>query len=158
MISEHVPCQKLVFTLNLTFYVLLIHRKYLYINLHGGCMGRNHITEKCFYWMPNIRGNQSIYLIRQNTMKASAFLMMMAAAMILMIYLHNTHTFWDISVEKYHLHAVLTVLHGQQIVSTVLKWNTRYILHGMLLLSALNCCSKSDIIYFWLTAPNGYSK
>jgi len=112
MISEHVPCQKLVFTLNLTFYVLLIHRKYLYINLHGGCMGRNHITEKCFYWMPNIRGNQSIYLIRQNTMKASAFLMMMVAVMILMIYVHNTHTFWDISVEKYHLHAVLTVLHG----------------------------------------------
>jgi len=54
-------------------------------------MGRNHITEKCFYWMPKVRGNQSIYLIRQNTMKASA-LLMMAAAMILMIYLHNTHT------------------------------------------------------------------
>jgi hypothetical protein len=95
-------------------------------------MGRNQITEKCFYWMSKVSGNQSIYLIRQNTMKASAFLMMMAAAMILTIDLHNTHTFSDISVKQYHLHAVLTVLHGQQIVSTVLKWNTRYILHGML--------------------------
>jgi len=26
------------------------------------------------------------------------------------------------------------------------------------LLSAMNCCSKSDIIYFWLTASNVYSK
>jgi hypothetical protein len=33
-------------------------------------MGRNQITEKCFYWMPKVWGNQSIYLIRQNTMKA----------------------------------------------------------------------------------------
>lgn len=132
MISEHVPCQKLLVTLNLTFYVLLIYHKYLYLNLHGACMEKNQITEKCFYWMPKVRGHQSVYLVRQNTMKASAFLMMMAAAMIMMTYLHNTHTFWDISVKNHHLHAVLTVLHGQQIVLIVLKHNTRYILHGML--------------------------
>jgi hypothetical protein len=55
-------------------------------------MERNLITEKYFYWVPKVRGNQSTYLIRHNTMKASAFLMM-AAAMILTIHLHNAHTF-----------------------------------------------------------------
>jgi hypothetical protein len=44
----------------------------------------------------------------------------------------HTHTFRDITVKKQHLHAVLTVLHRRQIVSTVLKRNTTYILHGML--------------------------
>jgi len=71
----------------------------LYLNLQGARkMGRNQITEKCFYWMPQVQGNQSIYLIRQNTMKA--FLMMMAAAMILTIYLHNTHTLSETSLSK----------------------------------------------------------
>jgi hypothetical protein len=51
------------------------------------------LLKNAFTGCPKLRGNQSIYLIRQNTIKASAFLMMMAAAMILMIYLHNTHTF-----------------------------------------------------------------
>jgi hypothetical protein len=33
-------------------------------------------------------------------MKASAFLMMMAAAMIMMTYLHNTHTLSETSLSK----------------------------------------------------------
>lgn len=153
MISDHVPCQEPL-TLNLTLYVLSTYHKYLYLNLHGACnTGRHQITEKCLYWMPKVRGNQSIHLIRQNTMKASAF-PMMGVAMILTTYLHNTHTFWDISIKTYHLHAVLTVLHRRRIACQPC-WNGTPGTSCMecyrqpqtdVLLSAMNCCSKSDYL------------
>jgi hypothetical protein len=53
------------------------------------------LLKNAFTGCPEVRGNQSIYLIRQNTVKANAFLIMMmmmimAEAMILLIYRHNT--------------------------------------------------------------------
>jgi len=137
----------------------------LYLNLQGARkMGRNQITEKCFYWMPQVQGNQSIYLIRQNTMKA--FLMMMAAAMILTIYLHNTHTLSETSLSKSNIcmqfwlscidrRLCQPCWNGTLRTSCMECYRQP---HTDALLSGMNCCSKSNIIYFRLTASNVYSQ
>jgi hypothetical protein len=60
----------------------------LHLNLHAACnIASNKLLKNALTGHPELTGNQSIYSLRQNTMKANAFpMIMMAEAMILMIY------------------------------------------------------------------------
>jgi hypothetical protein len=163
MISEYIPCPEILFTPNLTLYVLLTQHNYSYVNLHGACnMGRDQITEKCLYWMPKSKANRSMHLIRQNTTEGQC--------------LPNDDDNDDIPSEHTQLSETFV---SDRIISMQFpppcmhnrlcspRWNIILCTSRMecysqpqtdTLLSAMNCGSKYDILYFWLTASNAYCK
>jgi hypothetical protein len=169
MISEHVPCQKLLFTSNLTLYVLLTHHQYayLYLNLHGACnTGRNQISEKFFYWMP--RGKVKPINVFNKTEHNEGQCLPDAGG--------SSNDFDDIPSQ--HTQLFETSLSKKvsfprssncpaKAADCVNYAETKHCTSCMecyrqlqrdALLSVMNCCSKSDIIYFWLTASIAYNK
>ena len=155
MISEHVPCHKLLFTLNLTFYVLLTHHKYLYINQHAACMGRNQITAKCFYWMPKVKGKQ-INIFNKAEHNEGQCLFDDDGSSNDFDDIPSQHTLSETSLSK-------SIICTQFWLSCMdsrlcqLCWNGTPGTSCMecyrqpqtdALLSAMNCCTKSDTIYF----------